>query len=157
MGGEGTHSVNNVSTLKETFKEEVYTFVCERVKYTKVKALKLSGTIGHEYLRAAKSPVVGRMENLTSCGCNLTTIDVYLPKNMRNNTSHKRYDHGHDSIVSRGRDWHTVSARWRAKKQSLNYLKREIGVKQHLWARSWDLSSSCLRSSRWASKICERV
>ncbi len=87
----GTRRVNNVSTLKETFKEEIYTFVCGRVKYTKVRAVKLSGTLGHEYLRAAKSLVVGRMENLTSCGCNLTTIDIYQI-NMRNYTSHKRYD-----------------------------------------------------------------
>lgn len=41
----GTRSVNNVSTLKETFKEEIYTFVCERVKYTKVREAKLLGAI----------------------------------------------------------------------------------------------------------------
>ena len=43
-----TSSVNNIGTLKETFKKEIYTFVCERVKYTKMRAVKLSGTIGHE-------------------------------------------------------------------------------------------------------------
>ena len=80
-----------------------------------------------QYLRAAKSLIVGRMGSLTSCGCNLATIDI-CQINMRNYTSHKRYDHGHDSIVSRGRAWHTVSARWRAKKQSLNYLKGKNAV-----------------------------
>ena len=44
----GTRSVNNVSTLKETLKEDIYTFMCERVEYTNVRAVKLSGTIGHE-------------------------------------------------------------------------------------------------------------
>jgi hypothetical protein len=77
--------------------------------------------------------------------------------NRRNYTSHKRYDQGHDSIVSRGRAWHTVSARWRAREQSLNYLKGENSVKKHVWARSWELSSNWLRSSEWAREICERV
>ncbi len=40
--------MNDVSALKETFKEEIYTFVCERVEYTSVRAINVSGAIGHE-------------------------------------------------------------------------------------------------------------
>ena len=35
----GSRSVNNAGTLKEAFKEEIYTFVCQRVEYTDVRAV----------------------------------------------------------------------------------------------------------------------